>query len=179
MPSKNGIFLFLLLPLLFQGLGGFLLFQQEQRTAHAAFKHRQYEPRAPKIHLQFSPAELARVRVKKNEIRLQGQMYDIVSMEESGGLVHLWVIPDEKESRVLEKIARLLGRPEKSAGQPRSAAGYWLFAPFEVPESPCLRVLSSPWAIVRNFQHPVPGPQCRPDTLFPPPQTEAFAPFSV
>lgn len=103
-----------------------------------------------------------------NEFRLNGQMYDVIEMKTSNGLVTLKCIPDHKETALVEQYIKTNQTPN-SEKQPWVALLQLASAPFIVPSMttpfPFVEVIGRCYAVFRaklfSRAFPIPTPPPR------------------
>jgi hypothetical protein len=66
--------------------------------------------------LVLSEDEYAMARVGKRDLRIGGQMYDMVSMVKKAGRVYVTAVRDHKEERIMKRIAAIAGHTQQGAG---------------------------------------------------------------
>jgi hypothetical protein len=71
---------------------------------------------APYCEMTLSLDEYRQSRVNENEICLNGNMYDIKSLQISGDEVKLIAFKDAKEKRLIERISALKSESEENGG---------------------------------------------------------------
>ena len=102
-------YIFLAFLLLLQAGGLLLCYEAEQMSAHWQMKRSLSKNQRPTEKLKISLTDYCKSRVGKDELRLEGRMYDIRSAKICGNEIELVVVRDRKEERAICKISGLLG----------------------------------------------------------------------
>jgi hypothetical protein len=103
----------LLLLLIFQSGGLFIVFKLQQYSAKAIMFAEMSREETTFLQMTLSRSDYVKSLVEKNEIFYQGKMYDIKSKTFSGDSVIMMVIHDEKEGKIFKKVKKLLTHGSK------------------------------------------------------------------
>ena len=107
MKLKKVVYIFLLLLLVLQSGGLFLVLKSEQYAAQISMQHRIMNDTVSAEILTLSCRDYEKSLVDRKEIYYHGRMYDIRSMEKTGDSVRLVAVHDVKEGNILKKIKKL------------------------------------------------------------------------
>lgn len=128
----------------------------------------------------LSLEHLARIRVDKKEIRLEGRLYDIKSQHITGDSAVLQIYHDRKEEALLAAIGQLLrpGSPDNGALPLQGWLARWLGAVFLPPATmPVLPELSAS-CMTHTFGCAQPATQYVPGAFAPPPENVLLPTFT-
>jgi hypothetical protein len=70
-----------------------------------------HDPSVKALHVAIPLDEYMKIRIGRKEVMYQGKMHDIRSVSLRSGLVHLEIIPDEKEHGIATRIRTLFSDP--------------------------------------------------------------------
>lgn len=149
------------------------ILQWQAKSAAQRVMHRRETP----LHtVTLSLDRLARIRVDKKEIRLDGRLYDIKSQRITGDSATLEIYHDRKEEALLDAIGQLL-RPGAAENEKLPLQGWlarWLGAVFLLPPalpelSPAVADIFSPVFACALF-----AAQHVPDAFAPPPRPDVL-----
>lgn len=125
--------------------------------------------RAPLQHLAIAQADLAQLWVGKREIRLAGQMYDVLGQVPQGDSVRLELYHDRPEEALFQTLTSLLSSEHSTATPLRTWLLQWMGGVYLLPLPPVLPQRMDTQGVV-CFHYRLIDAQHRPSQLIPPPK---------
>ncbi len=112
LPLKKFASISLLLLILLQIGGMLLVYQLQQRSVQQEMKQTLCNEPTRLEKITLSTKEYNSYKINAGEIAIDGKMYDVKSVKHSVHSVELWVINDQKEEHILQKIASFFHQNE-------------------------------------------------------------------
>jgi hypothetical protein len=120
---KKAVYLLLCVLLLLQAGGWLLCYEVQRIQAHNEMHHTMYRPNRPTVVLRLSVSAYNSNKVGKDELLLDGRMYDICSKRSVGiDEVLLTVVRDKKEERAIANKNKVMGDKDPDGQMPKVAA---------------------------------------------------------
>ncbi len=155
--------------LVFQAVGWYIVWCGAMVEAKSSAEKTFSAAQAPLQHLTISAADLAKLWVGKQEIRLAGQMYDVLGQVPQGDSVCLELYHDRPEEALLQTLSSLLSTERSTALPLRTWLLQWIGGVYLLPESPVLPQLFDIPTVV-CFHYRLMDAQYQPSQLIPPPK---------
>ncbi len=144
---KKAGYLLLWVLLLLQAGGWLLCYEVQRMCAHSEMHHTIHRRNRPTAMLRLSVSVYNSHKVGKDELLLDGKMYDICSKRNVGiDEVLLTVVRDKKEERAIANKCKVMGDKDPDGQMPRVAAQLMDV----VYELPVVYVVPSGWQPVRK-----------------------------
>lgn len=96
--------------------GGLLVWYEVKQGVVRYQQHRRAEKaNTPRQVLVMTADAYQRARVGRRDVKVDGKMYDVVSVVRQGGRVYVTAVRDHKEERVLRRIATIAGHTQEGS----------------------------------------------------------------
>jgi hypothetical protein len=116
MPLKRIGYVLLTFLLLLQAGGLLVCYEVEQGMVRYRNECRAAKMAGRRHLLVLTERDYASARVGKRDLRIEGEMYDMVSMVRKDGRVYVTAVRDHKEERIMKRIAAIAGHTQQGAG---------------------------------------------------------------
>ena len=105
-------YILLTLLLVLQAGGLLVWYEVKQGVVRYQQHRRSMKADAPRQLLVLTAEAYQKARVRKRDVKVDGKMYDVVSVVRQGGHVYVTAVRDHKEERVLHRIATIAGHTQ-------------------------------------------------------------------